>query len=337
MARLKYFKCRGSIGVFYGLGLEEIAVNFENISGLVTLAGKNGTSKTTTLEMLSPFDCIKSRQIIEGQKYNLKNEFMLRDSYKEVCYEFNGKDYIFRIEIPSGTTMSPEGYITCDGVPLVKGKITAYRKKVVELFGSEALFYSSIFSCQGGEKLTDKTVGEFKQLLIELLGHQKYVTWWQNIGKVQTAVQAKLQKTTDDLARFDDQISDAAENNLKAVACKIELEDLNKSAEDTKDKISTLEFEIKTLGTQKTEAEKKEATVVVKKAEKEALLTEQEAATKANDDVKAEHQVWVDGKEEEILPYKTLIAQEGAIKGAHYRITQQGNIKILRGYRRCHK
>jgi exonuclease SbcC len=186
MANLQYFKCKGSFGIHYGLGLDEVAVNFENISGLINLAGQNGTSKTTFMEMLSPFPVFPSRQQKNPQKYSFKKQFRLRDSYKEVCYLYQGKRYVFRVEIPAGTTMSPEGYISCDGVPMVKGKITEYKKVVSELFGSEKLFYSSIFSCQGGQKLTDLTVGDFKQLLIELLGLKRYVEYYKNTGDVIT-------------------------------------------------------------------------------------------------------------------------------------------------------
>ncbi|HGY11271.1 MAG TPA: hypothetical protein ENK36_02765, partial [Desulfobacterales bacterium] len=111
MADLQYFKAKGSYGIFYGLGKEEIAVNFSELSGLITLAGQNGFGKTTFMEMLSPFDIFPSRQMKDPKKYNLKKQFMLRDSFKEVCYLFNGQKYIFRVEVPAGTTMSPEGYI----------------------------------------------------------------------------------------------------------------------------------------------------------------------------------------------------------------------------------
>jgi DNA repair exonuclease SbcCD ATPase subunit len=323
MAILKRFSCKGSMGVYYGLGLEEISINFESISGLVTFAGENGLGKTTIMELLSPFDCIKSRQIIEGNKYNLKNEFMLRDSYKEVVYQFNDKEYVFRVEVPAGTkSASPEGYITCDGVPLVKGKITEYRKKVKELFGSEELFYSSIFSCQGGEKLTDKTVGEFKQLLIELLGLNKYTVWWHNAGKVIKVVTEKLDAVLFELNLHNGTLSEINSNKdlLKDKIVTIELK--KELAKGFEQDIDSMKNNINVLLAKKTEAEKNEALAKEKLKQIDGLVEDLDTSRIAGHKASDSMVELLEKKNKEIRPYVDIVEKEEAITGAADKIKE---------------
>ena len=271
MANLQYFKCKGSIGLYYGLGLDEVAVSFENLQGLITLAGNNGHGKTSFLEMLSPFPVFPSRQQKNPQKYNFKKQFRLRDSYKETCYLHQGHKYVFRIEIPAGTTMSPEGYIHCDGVPLVKGKISEYKRVVSELFGSERLFYSSIFSCQGGQKLTDLTVGDFKNLLIELLGLKKYTEYWHNTGAVIKECETALAEVLRDLEFYssrEEEIEDN-KNSLERNRCHLEekqygISVIEKQLGEALAKINVLQKEL-------SESEKQEAVVLEKQKQLNAL------------------------------------------------------------------
>ena len=109
MAELIEFSCKGSIGVYYGMGIDELKIDFRKIKGLVALVGGNGMSKTTVLEMLSPFATFPSRKKKSPRNYNLKKQFRLRDSFEEVIYLHEGSEYVFRVEIPATTkTSSPE-------------------------------------------------------------------------------------------------------------------------------------------------------------------------------------------------------------------------------------
>ena len=323
MAILKWFKCKGSQGVYYGLGKEEIAINFENMSGLITLAGENGNGKTSVMEMLSPFDTMPSRKLKNPKKYNLKNQFRDRNSYKEVCYQFNGSEYIFRVEIPAGTTMGIEGYITCDGVPLVKGKISEYRKKVVELFGSEDLFYSSIFSCQGGEKLTDKTVGEFKQLLIELLGMNKYVIWWKNIGAVLTEIQKELDKVLYSQSLFSGKQEEIEKNECLIAGAKINLEEKQKKLSDVYLDIDQIKKGIERLKSDKVEAETQQIILKDKKRQRDILYAD--IAALSDDRVSASKhlETFLSETEETNRENKALVEKSEEILSA------QNNIDIL--------
>ena len=322
MANLQYIKVKGSFGIHYGLGVDEIAVNFENLSGLINLAGNNGQGKTTFMELLSPFPVFPSRQQKNPQKYNFKKQFRLRDSYKEVCYLFQGKKYVFRVEIPAGTTMSPEGYIYCDGVPVVKGKISEYKKKVSELFGSEDLFYSSIFSCQGGKKLTDLKTGEFKQLLIELLGLEKYTTYWHNAGACIKECEGALSEVIRDLEYYsarEDEISrnatSLAENRASFDVKKAEISEGEK-------KVSLGQEELATLQRESAEVQKQEA-VLTEKRKQLSAIADQIVVLKAEMlESSRKHNDWIDSKEEEIFPLQSLVDQKEEILSAERTIAE---------------
>jgi len=323
MAQLKgWFKAKGSYGLYYGLGVDEVAVNFEDISGLVTLAGENGRGKTTFMEMLSPFDVFPSRQMKDPKRYNLKKQFRLRDSYKEVCYIHQGREYLFRVEIPAGTTMSPEGYIWRDGEPLVKGKISQYRKKVVELFGSEKLFYSSMFSCQGGKKLTDLPTGEFKGLLIELLGLKRYVEYWHSVGKVITECERSLARCQSDLEGFENKTVEIDENNRRLDGHKRQLETYKEDISGAELILTGTVSDIEKLSKQAVEAAKKEATVAEKKKQLAALEETMAEAREVCERAAKSYVAWQDAQRNRLSPFQAIVAQEKQILTATEGIEQ---------------
>jgi len=316
MANLQYLKCKGSFGIWYGLGMDEVAVNFANTSGLINLAGNNGTSKTTFMEMLSPFPVFPSRQQKNPQKYNFKKQFRLRDSYKEVCYLHQGKKYVFRVEVPAGTTMSPEGYIWCDGVPMVKGKISEYKKVVSELFGSERLFYSSIFSCQGGQKLTDLTVGDFKNLLIELLGLKKYTEYWHNTGAVIKECETALSEVLRDMEFYStrEQEIDENKNSLERDRCYLEEKQYGISVIEKQ--IAEARVKTEALKKELSESEKQEA-IVQEKQKQFNTLTDQIVTLRAETaEMVRKFGEYRQSYYTETKPYSDLIKQEDEILNA---------------------
>jgi len=308
-----YFKSKGSYGVYYGLGLNEIAINFENISGLISLAGENGMGKTTVMEMLSPFDSFPSTKLKDPGGYNLKKQFMTRDSYKEVCYLFNGDRYVFRVEIPAGTTMSPEGYIWRNDIPLVKGKISQYRKKVVELFGSERLFYSSIFSCQGGEKLTDLSAGDFKQLLIELLGLNRYVKYWKDLGKVINICESELNKVLAEIGVYDKVLADTEKYKEQCIDINGRLEVRKLECSQTSDLLIEYRDEIKTLQEQKVSAEKNELLSAEKETQKANINNEITALNRSKAEECEDFEDYKKHRSIDLEQYNRLIKQEDSI------------------------
>lgn len=160
--KLKTLKARGFWGFRRGLGVDEITVDLSSLSGLVAITGDNGKGKTTLLELLTPYRQLASRN------GNIKGHVFLRDSFKELTFDFNGAEYRTLIKIDCDSDRS-EGFIFKDGVSLVNGKLRDYDKKINELFGSPELFFSSVFCAQNAAKLSDLTVGQIKGLFSEFL------------------------------------------------------------------------------------------------------------------------------------------------------------------------
>lgn len=155
--RLKKF-----IGIKRGLGLDEIEVDFANTSGLVAFAGSNGLGKSTILENLHAYNTLASRS---GALFN---HVFGRDAEKELSFTYNGSRYrtLLKLDAQSGKS---EGFIWKDGESLVNGKIRDYAKKINEIFGSENLFFNSVFCAQNATKLSDMTTGQLKSLFAEFL------------------------------------------------------------------------------------------------------------------------------------------------------------------------
>ncbi len=162
--RLLSLSLRGAVGIERGLGLDEIHIDFERFdSGIIAFVAKNGSGKSTILENLHPFRSLVSRQ---GA---LQNHFYLRDSHRILSFEMGGAFYTIKLLI-DGQAGKQESYLFRDGEPLNDGKTTTYDAAVREIFGSEELFFRSLFRSQNAESITELKTSERKALFTELLG-----------------------------------------------------------------------------------------------------------------------------------------------------------------------
>lgn len=168
--KIKRLRLKGFIGIKKGLGLEEISVNFSELSGLIALAGPNGHGKTTVLDSMQPYRTLASR------KRALKHHVFLRDSEKELEFDLNGDHYRSLIKIDSGSDRS-EGYLWKNGHSLVDGKVTSYDLEIIKLFGSPELFFNSVFCAQNSDKLNEMTTGDLKKLFSEFLRLDRLVEY----------------------------------------------------------------------------------------------------------------------------------------------------------------
>jgi exonuclease SbcC len=257
-------KLRGFIGIQKGLGLDEIELDFTGLSGLVALEGANGMGKTTLLENLQPFRMLPSRT------GTLKSHCYLKDSFKELTFEFNGQIYRTLIKIDAKTTRSDEGYIYLNGneASEVDSKVSNYDAYIENLLGSPALFFSSIFCAQNSKKLSDLRPAELKALFAEFLRLDRYVKWEDTaksaIRIITGAVEGhdKTAKATDTRIR----LMGDPRNDLKGA--KVFLADAERSIEEVTGDITTSE---QTMA----ELKKEVAETAVKKqriADHEALL-----------------------------------------------------------------
>lgn len=153
---------RGAIGIRKGLGLDEIEFDLKDKVGLVALAGPNGKGKTTFLELMSLYRTLASR------KGSLKHHFCLRDSRVEHKFLYDGDEYHLIWKIDSESDRS-EAFILVNGESIVNGKNTEYDKFIVDKFGSQTLFYNSVFCAQGSGNLSTMTTSKIKELFVEFL------------------------------------------------------------------------------------------------------------------------------------------------------------------------
>ncbi len=179
--KIEKLRLKGFTGIKRGLGLDEITIDFENISGLVAFDGANGLGKSTILENLHPYNTLASRS---GALFN---HVCRRDAEKELSFTYNGSRYrtLLKIDCQSGKS---EGFIWKNGNSEVNGKITAYAKYINALLGSEKMFFASVFCAQNSAKLSDMTAGELKSLLAEFLNLDKLAAYEADAKERITAV-----------------------------------------------------------------------------------------------------------------------------------------------------
>lgn len=187
--KIEKLRLKGFIGIKRGLGLDEIEIDFSNIDGLIAFAGQNGLGKSTILENLHPFSTLASRS---GALFN---HCFRRDAEKELSFTYNGSRYRTLLKIDSQSGKS-EGFIYKNDATKSEttGKIREYDKYIVNLLGTENMFFHSVFCAQNATKLSDMTTGELKTLLSEFLNLDKLVGWEVDSKDQITAVTGQIEQ-----------------------------------------------------------------------------------------------------------------------------------------------
>lgn len=274
--KIHKLKLRGAIGIRKGLGLEEIEIDFSQYQpGLIALTGRNGSGKTTIMENLHPYRMMVSR---DG---SLQNHFYLKDSYRNLDFEFDGKQYRSKILIDALTGGS-EAYLLeikeDTTFALNDGKLTTYDKAIEDLLGSPDLFFNSVFSGQKSKGIAELKPADRRKLFYELLNLNIYEQYLEQakvkareqemkLSEVEGEIKA-LQQCQTSLDVLDDQrvellndqakiISDISNLEIRIDEIKKEISDLTvkvKLAEDKKsrnkeyqDKLNNIEEDIQAL------------------------------------------------------------------------------------------
>ena len=173
-------KLRGSIGIYKGIGKDEITIDFDSYdSGLIALTGENGKGKTTLIENCHPYPQLLTR------KDKLQEQFRLRNSFREVVYRDRDSKHMVKclIQIDGETKSGSCNYFaytsddngkTWNAVPGVDKNLKPYADYIAQTFGPIELYLRTAFITQRPTKnlpdLTDATAGEKKTLFVELAG-----------------------------------------------------------------------------------------------------------------------------------------------------------------------
>jgi len=286
-------KLRGAIGIMKGLGKEEIEIDFAQFeNGLIALTGKNGAGKTTVMENLHPYRTMVSRS------GSLQSHFYLKDSFRILTFELDGKLYESHIKIDAITGGS-EAYLSqliwsstaennTERKPLNDGKRSTYDDELEKLLGSQKLFFNSVFSGQKSKGIAELETSDRRKLFYELLNLNSYEVPLEKSKKELKACELQL-------ASIEGQISsiDVSEGN------KSELEN---TRVDTLNKIANTELAIS-----KSEEEVEKLNSGIKECDIEiAKLGEKQ---KANDQ---------------------LVERIGDIKNKSIELTENRNRKIIK-------
>lgn len=249
--KIRNLKLRGAIGIKKGLGVDEIEIDFTQFQpGLIALTGRNGSGKTTVMENLHPYRQMVSR---DG---SLQSHFYLKDSYRVLDFESNGKTYQSSILIDALTGAS-EAYLfenpgLPDMQPLNDGKLTTYDTEIEKLLGTPELFFNSVFSGQKSKGIAELKPADRRKLFYELLNLNVYETYLER-------AKAELKKEEIKLAQTEAKINLLTAQSKSIEVLETTQSELNSQKAETIKTITRIESEISEVQTklQKLEVEKK--------------------------------------------------------------------------------
>lgn len=172
----------GAKGISFGLGIDTLKLDLSKLHGLVAITGPNGAGKTTFIENLTPFPRLASREGALAKHFNLKA------SKRDLAFIYDGILWRSLLLIDALTGKS-EGYLYRDGSPLNDGRISTYKDAVSEVFGSEELFFRSMFRAQNAESIASLTAGELKKIFMEMFALGRYEIYSMICGKQAQALE----------------------------------------------------------------------------------------------------------------------------------------------------
>ena len=228
------------------IGLSGITVfdNFElDLSdlpeGVVAITGENGSGKTTLLEAI----CLvlagdaPSREAVSI--FDICNK---KDCQIEIEYKLNDDTYRHLVNIDS-VNRKQEGYIWINGVAVVDGKISNYKKYCEENIINSDMWYSCYFNSQNnkGNFLTIPT-SDRKKIMIDSLGLKK-------LSQLSQSAKNKRGELNSELDKLDFEIN-SYQLSLNSIG---DISDINK----TKENIDLLQNEINVLKADITDGEGK--------------------------------------------------------------------------------
>jgi len=279
--KLLKFSLRGAIGIWKGLGVDEMEIDFQSLqSGLVALTGRNGSGKTTVIENLHPYRTLVSRS------GSLQSHFRLKDSHKFLSFEYDGAVYESRILIDALTGKS-EAYLVKDGKPVNDGKSTTYDEAIEALLGTPELFFNSVFSGQKSTGIAELKPADRRKLFYELLNLNHYESLLEIAKGNLSVVQNKLAKIEGEISALNataDSIDslEAEKNNLidEKISLETQLSDLETEKTKVEAEIKDLEVKIRVAESKLEESKKIQAEIADVESKIKSLADDNNAKVK---------------------------------------------------------
>lgn len=228
--KLIELRLRGFKGIKAGMGLDEIAINFNDLpTGIAVISAANGTGKTTILDNMHPYRLLPYRT---GNSYKPTAfsyyEHTYGDAEKELVFEINGATYRSLVLIDTDRKKS-EAYLWRNDKgqmipePGIDGKLDGYDKAVEAILGSPELYFTSVFRSQNAKQLADYAKGDIKDLFTELLNidHLKLIS--EKARRVKQDLAGKVELLMIERKRLQDIIADEAtiKSNMEAALADI--------------------------------------------------------------------------------------------------------------------
>lgn len=161
--RIQYFKLMNYAGIYNGMGLNIIEIDFSKCTHVITMiSGQNGSGKSTILKSLNPLP--------DGSENFLDK---LPVEKQIIIYDDNGNIYDLDIQSPvssSGNRGATKAFIKKNGVELnTTGNVTSYKEILFSEFELDSN-YITLSKLSGDDRgLADKTPSERKKFVGSIL------------------------------------------------------------------------------------------------------------------------------------------------------------------------
>jgi DNA repair exonuclease SbcCD ATPase subunit len=192
--KILYLKLKNFIGIYSGLGRDEIEIDFsKNKSKFVLLKGSNGSGKTTLLSSLNPFatsNDTRSSIILEG-----------KEGYKEIHYDINGDIYVIKHYI-SKTTKS---FISKNGEELnANGGVKLFNDLILNIFGIDKNYFKIARLGSNMTNFIDMPTAERKKYISNFVSDvDYYLSMHKNANEILKELNSTNKYLENELAKLD--------------------------------------------------------------------------------------------------------------------------------------
>ena len=243
---------RGAIGIWKGLKVDEVTVDFSNIlPGIVALIGGNGQGKTTLIENLHPWPQMLTRSSA------LKHHFRLKDSCRDLYFTDTktGIKYRALLEIDGkNKTGSIDYYLFHDigngyeAIENISGRKEAYFAEIEKLFGSLTLYQKTAFITQKNTKnnpdLSSASKGVKKGIFAELSGLQ-YLKEYSEIAKKNAEViEFEILKDSGKIEAYSGVDDEISSNENREIILSARLKEISISKVTLESEVSAIEKQV---------------------------------------------------------------------------------------------